>query len=340
MQVPDAGALMGHCHAQLLHASARLRCPLQVLTAAPDPPQVRHRHAQLMQVHAGRLKVISADELPKMASAHPERSIQGVRVKSLASPSSSPASSGAAPLSGHSSGLSSSSPISPDLIRSRPIASDRVRSHTISTDLVRSQPISSSTPISSRYPIPLAAEVRLERHFSHIREHHFRTLVGVPNMGVPDAQMRDDFQTLVGVPDMGVPDASQMRDDFQTLVGMLDMDVPDVSQMRDDGPSRLPNVGLSAASMPQSPNMESVRRMPHITSVWQLDTDPYGASRVATAIPDELIEAAQVGNAVRVRDWIWAGGDVDGRDSTGRTMLMFAAAAGRSAVVEVLLAAR
>jgi hypothetical protein len=225
--------------------------------------------------------------------------------------------------------------------------------------------------------------VRLERHFSHIREHHFRTLVGVPNMGVPDAQMRDDFQTLVGVPDMGVPDAaqmrddfqtlvgvpdvgvpdasqmrddfqtlvgvpdmgvpdaSQMRDDFQTLVGMLDMDVPDVSQMRDDGPSRLPNVGLSAASMPQSPNnMESVRRMPHITSVWQLDTDPYGASRVATAIPDELIEAAQVGNAVRVRDWIWAGGDVNGRDSTGRTMLMFAAAAGRSAVVEVLLAAR
>jgi len=331
---------MSHCHAQLLHASARLRRPLQVLTAAPDPPQVRHRHAQLMQVHAGRLKVISADELPKMASAHPERSIQGVRVKSLASPSSSPASSGAAPLSGHSSGLSSSSPISPDLIRSRPISSDLVRSHTISTDLVRSQPISSSTPISSRYPIPLAAEVRLERHFSHIREHHFRTLVGVPNMGVPDAQMRDDFQTLVGVPDMGVPDASQMRDDFQTLVGMLDMDVPDVSQMRDDGPSRLPNVGLSAASMPQSLNMESVRRMPHITSVWQLDTDPYGASRVATAIPDELIEAAQVGNAVRVRDWIWAGGDVNGRDSTGRTMLMFAAAAGRSAVVEVLLAAR
>ena len=311
---------MSHCHAQLLHASARLRRPLQVLTAAPDPPQVRHRHAQLMQVHAGRLKVISADELPKMASAHPERSIQGVRVKSLASPSSSPASSGAAPLSGHSSGLSSSSPISPDLIRSRPVSSDLVRSHTISTDLVRSQPISSSTPISSRYPIPLAAEVRLERHFSHIREHHFRTLVGVPNMGVPDA--------------------SQMRDDFQTLVGMLDMDVPDVSQMRDDGPSRLPNMGLSAASMPQSPNMESVRRMPHITSVWQLDTDPYGASRVATAIPDELIEAAQVGNAVRVRDWIWAGGDVNGRDSTGRTMLMFAAAAGRSAVVEVLLAAR
>ena len=169
----------------------------------------------------------------------------------------------------------------------------------------------------------------------------FQTLVGVPDMGVPDAaQMRDDFQTLVGVPNMGVPDASQMRDDFQTLVGMLDMDVPDVSQMRDDGPSRLPNVGLSAASMPQSPNMESVRRMPHITSVWQLDTDPYGASRVATAIPDELIEAAQVGNAVRVRDWIWAGGDVNGRDSTGRTMLMFAAAAGRSAVVEVLLAAR
>ena len=319
MQVPDSGALMGHCHAQLLHASARLRRPLQVLTAAPDPPQVRHRHAQLMQVHAGRLKVISADELPKMASAHPERSIQGVRVKSLASPSSSPASSGAAPLSGHSSGLSSSSPISPDLIRSRPISSDLVRSHTISTDLDRSQPISSSTPISSRSPIPLAAEVRLERHFSHIREHHFRTLVGVPNMGVPDAQMRDDFQTLVGVPDM---------------------DVPDVSQMRDDGPSRLPNVGLSAASMPQSPNMESVRRMPHITSVWQLDTDPFGASRVATAIPDELIEATQVGNAVRVRDWIWAGGDVNGRDSTGRTMLMFAAAAGRSAVVEVLLAAR
>jgi hypothetical protein len=332
---------MSHCHAQLLHASARLRRPLQVLTAAPDPPsQVRHRHAQLMQVHAGRLKVISADELPKMASAHPERSIQGVRVKSLASPSSSPASSGAVPLSGHSSGLSSSSPISPDLIRSRPIASDRVRSHTISTDLVRSQPISSSTPISSRSPIPLAAEVRLERHFSHVREHHFRTLVGVPNMGVPDAQMRDDFQTLVGVPNMGVPDASQMRDDFQTLVGMLDMDVPDVSQMRDDGPSRLPNMGLSAASMPQSPNMESVRRMPHITSVWQLDTDPYGASRVETAIPDELIEAAQVGNAVRVRDWIWIGGDVNGRDSTGRTMLMFAAAAGRSAVVEVLLAAR
>jgi len=139
---------------------------------------------------------------------------------------------------------------------------------------------------------------------------------------------------------MGVPDASQMSDDFQTLVGMLDMDVPDVSQIRDDGPSRLPNMGLSAASMPQSPNMESVRRMLGMTSVWQLDTDPYGASRVATAIPNELIEAAQVGNAVRVRDWIWAGGDVDGRDSTGRTMLMFAAAAGRSAVVEVLLAAR
>ena len=143
----------------------------------------------------------------------------------------------------------------------------------------------------------------------------------------------------MGVPNMGVPDA-QMRDDFQTLVGMLDMDVPDASQMRDDGPSRLPSMGLPAASMPQSPNMESVRRMPHITSVWQLDTDPYGASRVATAIPDELIEAAQVGNAVRVRDWLWAGGDVNGRDSTGRTMLMFAAAAGRSAVVEVLLAAR
>jgi len=160
-------------------------------------------------------------------------------------------------------------------------------------------------------------------------------------MGVPDAsQMSDDFQTLVGVPNMGVPDASQMRDDFQTLVGMLDMDVPDVSQIRDDGPSRLPNMGLSAASMPHSPNMESVRRMLGMTSVWQLDTDPYGASRVATAIPNELIEAAQVGNAVRVRDWIWAGGDVNGRDSTGRTMLMFAAAAGRSAVVEVLLAAR
>ncbi|KOO29542.1 hypothetical protein Ctob_003482 [Chrysochromulina tobinii] len=53
--------------------------------------------------------------------------------------------------------------------------------------------------------------------------------------------------------------------------------------------------------------MESVRRMLGMTSVWQLDTDPYGASRVATAIPNELIEAAQVGNAVRVRDWIWAG---------------------------------
>jgi pyrimidine operon attenuation protein/uracil phosphoribosyltransferase len=309
-----------------------------------------------MQLHAGRLKVIPADELPKMASAHPERSMQGVRVKSLASPSSSPASSRAAPLSGHSSGLSSSSPIS--------------------SDLIRSHPISSSTPI---HP----AEVRLEHHFSHVREHHFRTLVGIPNMGVPDAsqmrddfqtlvgipnmgvpdasqirddfqtlvgipymgvpdtsQMRDDFQTLVGIPNLGVPDASQIRDDFQTLVGMLDMDVPDASQIRDDGPSRLPNMGLSAAPMPQSPNMESERRMPHITSVWQLDTETYGATRVATAIPDELIEAAQVGNAVRVRDWLWAGGDVDGRDSTGRTMLMFAAAAGRSAVVEVLLAAR
>ena len=54
MQVTDSGA------------------PLQVLTAAPDPPsQVRHRHAQLMQEQAGRLKDAPAEELPKMASAHP-----------------------------------------------------------------------------------------------------------------------------------------------------------------------------------------------------------------------------------------------------------------------------
>ena len=240
MQVTDSGA------------------PLQVLTAAPDPPsQVRHRHAQLMQEHAGRLKDAPAEELPKMASAHPELSYQGVRINRLASPSSSPASSGVA----HSSGLSS-------------IA-----------------------------PIPLAAEVGLE--------HHFQTLVGIPNMGVPDAsQMRDRFQTLVGIPNMGVPDASQIRD---------------------DGPSRLSNMGLSAASMQQLPDM---------TSAWQLGTDTYGATRGATAIPDELVEAAHVGNVVRIRDWLWAGGDVDARDSTGRTMLMFAAAAGRCAVVEVLLAAR
>ena len=244
MQVTDSGA------------------PLQVLTAAPDPPsQVRHRHAQLMQEHAGRLKDAPAEELPKMASAHPELSYQGVRINRLASPSSSPASSGVA----HSSGLSS-------------IA-----------------------------PIPLAAEVGLE--------HHFQTLVGIPNMGVPDAsQMRDRFQTLVGIPNMGVPDASQIRD---------------------DGPSRLPNMGLSAASMQKLPDMECARRMPDMTSAWQL-----GTTRGATAIPDELVEAAHVGNVVRIRDWLWAGGDVDARDSTGRTMLMFAAAAGRCAVVEVLLAAR
>ena len=214
-----------------------------------------------MQEHAGRLKDAPAEELPKMASAHPELSYQGVRINRLASPSSSPASSGVA----HSSGLSS-------------IA-----------------------------PIPLAAEVGLE--------HRFQTLVGIPNMGVPDAsQMRDRFQTLVGIPNMGVPDASQIRD---------------------DGPSRLSNMGLSAASMQQLPDMECARRMPDMTSAWQL-----GATRGATAIPDELVEAAQVGNVVRIRDWLWAGGDVDARDSTGRTMLMFAAAAGRCAVVEVLLAAR
>ena len=265
MQVTDSGA------------------PLQVLTAAPDPPsQVRHRHAQLMQEHAGRLKDAPAEELPKMASAHPELSYQGVRINRLASPSSSPASSGVA----HSSGLSS-------------IA-----------------------------PIPLAAEVGLE--------HRFQTLVGIPNMGVPDAsQMRDRFQTLVGIPNMGVPDASQMRDRFQTLVGIPNMGVPDASQIRDDGPSRLPNMGLSAASMQKLPDMECARRMPDMTSAWQL-----GTTRGATAIPDELVEAAQVGNVVRIRDWLWAGGDVDARDSTGRTMLMFAAAAGRCAVVEVLLAAR
>ena len=152
--------------------------------------------------------------------------------------------------------------------------------------------------------------------------------------------MRDRFQTLVGIPNMGVPDASQMRDRFQTLVGIPNMGVPDASQIRDDGPSRLSNMGLSAASMQQLPNMEFARRMPDMTSAWQLGTDTYGATRGATAIPDELVEAAQVGNVVRIRDWLWAGGDVDARDSTGRTMLMFAAAAGRCAVVEVLLAAR
>ena len=232
-----------------------------------------------MQLHAGRLKVIPADELPKMASAHPERSMQGVRQEPRV-PLFQPR----------------------RLVTSGSFVRSLDRTLVQQSDLVRSHPISSSTPI---HPAE-AARAPL----------------------------------LPGIPNLGVPDAFQIRDDFQTLVGMLDMGVPDASQIRDDGPSRLPNMGLSAAPMPQSPNMESERRMPHITSVWQLDMETYGATRVATAIPDELIEAAQVGNAVLVIDYLWAGGDVDGRDSTGRTMLMFAAAAGRSAVVEVLLAAR
>ena len=268
MQVTDSGA------------------PLQVLTAAPDPPsQVRHRHAQLMQEHAGRLKDAPAEELPKMASAHPELSYQGVRINRLASPSSSPE-------------------LSYQGVRINRLASP--------SSSPASSGVAHSSGLSSIAPIPLAAEVGLE--------HHFQTLVGIPNMGVPDAsQMRDRFQTLEGIPNMGVPDASQIRD---------------------DGPSRLSNMGLSAASMQQLPKMEFARRMPDMTSAWQLGTDTYGATRGATAIPDELVEAAHVGNVVRIRDWLWAGGDVDARDSTGRTMLMFAAAAGRCAVVEVLLAAR
>ena len=282
MQVTDSGA------------------PLQVLTAAPDPPsQVRHRHAQLMQEHAGRLKDAPAEELPKMASAHPELSYQGVRINRLASPSFSPELSNQGVRINRLASPSSSPELSYQGVRINRLASP--------SSSPASSGVAHSSGLSSIAPIPLAAEVGLE--------HHFQTLVGIPNMGVPDAsQMRDRFQTLVGIPNMGVPDASQIRD---------------------DGPSRLPNMGLSAASMQKLPDMECARRMPDMTSAWQL-----GTTRGATAIPDELVEAAQVGNVVRIRDWLWAGGDVDARDSTGRTMLMFAAAAGRCAVVEVLLAAR
>ena len=58
------------------------------------------------------------------------------------------------------------------------------------------------------------------------------------------------------------------------------------------------------------------------------------------SIDEDVRDAINRGAVARVSDWLRAGGAVDARDAKGRTLLMLAATQGRSAVLEVIIAAR
>ena len=60
----------------------------------------------------------------------------------------------------------------------------------------------------------------------------------------------------------------------------------------------------------------------------------------AMSIDEDVRDAINRGAVARVSDWLRAGGAVDARDAKGRTLLMLAATQGRSAVLEVIIAAR